>query len=96
MASVKQYTLQLWDIQATTAAKLGSDIRSASMQLRAALLAVDVTIAVVLKLLVDNGTITDAQLVSAANAAKNLTFPTLPLEVTMPEDGSPIPPPDLT
>lgn len=96
MATVKQYALSLWDVQATVAQKLGTDIRSSGLQLRAALLAVDVTIAFVLKLLVDNGgVITDAQLNTAATQIKNATFPPLAAEVTPPGDGSTLPPPDL-
>lgn len=96
MASVKQYALSLWDVQATVAQKLGTDIRSASIQLRAALLAVDVTVAFVLKLLVDNrGVVTDAQLGAAADQIKNASFPPLSTDVTPTGDDSTLPPPDL-
>lgn len=96
MATVKQYALQLWDIQSTVAAKLGCDIRYADLSLRAGLMAVDVTIAVILKLLVDNqGVITDGQLNTAGQNIKNATFPQLPVDVPLPGDGSSAPPPDL-
>lgn len=94
MATVKQYALQLWDVQATTAAKLGSDIRSSGIQLRAALIAMDVTVAMILKLLVDGGTLTDSQLSSAATSVKNASFPPLDGDIVPSGDGS-VPPPNL-
>jgi hypothetical protein len=95
MATVKQYALQLWSLQSTVAAKMGTDIRSASLELRAALLAADVTLAVVLKVLNNNGAFTDAQLSSLADTVAASSFPPLPGEIHVPDDATPVPPPDL-
>jgi hypothetical protein len=95
MATVKQYALQLWDLQAAVAAKLGTDIRTADLQVRAGMLAVDVTLAVVLKVLNTNGAFTDAQMTTLANTVKTTDFPALPWEIPAPSDGTAVPPPDL-
>lgn len=95
MATVKQYAIRLWDIRKTVCQKLGSDITYADITTRAEALASDVVTATVLKVLVDNGVLTDAQLNQAANAIINATFPQLPPVVPSSMDGTPLPDPDL-
>lgn len=95
MATVKQYTLRLWGIRKTVAQKLGTDICTADITTRAEALASDVVTATILKLLVDNGVLTDAQLNAAANAVIGTSFPQLQPVVVSSMDGASVPDPDL-
>lgn len=95
MATVKQYALKLWDIRTTVSRQLGSDIATADAATRAEAMASDVVTATVLKLLVDKGVVTDAQLNAAAAAIMGAAFPQLPVVVASSMDGGPVPDPDL-
>lgn len=96
MATTKQYTLRLWGIRKTVARKLGTDICTADIATRAEALASDVVTATILKLLVDNGALTDAQLNTAADAVIGMNFPQLPpVVISSMDDGTTPPDPDL-
>jgi hypothetical protein len=74
VASIKAYVVNLWDTQTKVAKTLGADLSMGPLRLRAAVLAVDVTIAVVIKTLTDNGVITDTQLQTTLTAAHNAVY----------------------
>jgi hypothetical protein len=93
--TVKQYALRLWGVRKSVTQKLGTDITTADITTRAEMLASDVVTAVVLKLLVDAGVFTDAQINAAANAVVNANFPQLAPVVASSMEGAPVPDPDL-
>jgi len=93
--TVKQYALRLWGVRKTVTQKLGTDITTADIATRAEMLASDVVTAVVLKLLVEKGVFTDAELNAAANAVVNANFPQLQTVVPSSMDGFSVPDPDL-
>lgn len=93
--TVKQYAIRLWDIRKSVSQKLGTDVTTADITSRASALASDVVTATILKLLVDAGVFTDAQLNTAANAIANASFPQLQPVVPSSMDGTPVPDPDL-
>lgn len=95
MTTVKQYAVSLWGIRKAVCRQLGSDITYADIATRAEALAGDVVLATVLKLLVDRGVITDAQLNAAAGAVIGASFPQLQPAVASSMDGAPVPDPDL-
>lgn len=94
--TVKQYAVRLWDIRVAVSRQLGSDVSVADIATRAEAMSSDVVTAVILKLLVDKGVFTDAQLNTAAQAIIGATFPQLPIVVASSMDGAgDVPDPDL-
>jgi hypothetical protein len=71
VATVKQYVQQLAQRQAVIAGKLGSAIDRADKPTRVQNLALLSLLAVVIKTLVDQGVITDAQLIATLNSARD-------------------------
>ena len=96
MATIRQYVDRLWDVQQVVARQLGYDLRQSEIGLRAAILSVDITLAVLVKVFTDAGVITDAALNLAFNRAKLFAYPPLSQSpVIIPEDGSELPGPDI-
>jgi hypothetical protein len=89
MASIATYTRSLWDAQRTIAMKIGMDLRRAPFEVRATVVIVDLTLAVLIKALTDGGVLTDANLSTRMNAVRDATYPTLPYSPpSVPEDGA--------
>jgi|SRR5689334_13484705 len=95
MATVKQYALQLWSAHKTVCQKLGSDITWGSVDERVRVLGTDVMLGTLIKVLVDQGVVTNAQLTAAYNAVTSATFPSLPPDIAAPDTGQTVPDPDL-
>lgn len=95
MATVKQYALQLWGAHKVVSAKLGLNVEWGSADVRTSVIATDVMLGTVLKVLVDKGLVTNADLTAAFNAVAGAAFPSLPSVVPNSSDGQPIPDPDL-
>jgi hypothetical protein len=95
VATLKQYTLKIWQAHRTVSAKLGSDVASGSLEQRAAALSADAMIAILIKCLTDNAILTDAQLNATLTAALSVTYPPLPTTVTPTSDAPVVPDPDL-
>lgn len=94
MASLMNYARTLWDVQQTVSNKLGMDLRRASFEIRCAVLAVDASIALLIKVLTDTGVVSDANLNTAVQAVRAMNIEPLPTQPpVVPEDGSVIPPP---
>lgn len=69
MATVKQYIDQAWTIEKQVAAKYGVDLPSESKTVRVLAKATLAIICVIVKLLVDKGVFTNAELSAAFTAA---------------------------
>lgn len=96
MATVKQYVTSLWEAQQVISRKLGFDIRRAPLEMRCIVLAVDVTLGVVIKVLTDGNVITDAALQTRLNAVRDATYPLQPASVPSPDEVTgEVPAPDL-
>lgn len=95
MATVKQYALRLFKTQKSVAQQLGTDITWGGADARVAALTNDVMLAALIKILVDAGVITDAQLTAAYGAVTSAVFPPQPAVIQSPMDGTPVPDPDL-
>lgn len=95
MATIKQYASQLWATHKTIAQKFGVDVASADRLTRSVALAEDVMLGTLVKILVDKGLITNADLTAAYTAVTNATFPQLPAEVNVTSDNPVAPDPDL-
>ncbi len=80
MATVKQYVTQIWDRQRVIGRKLGSDVGRVDKQTRVLVLSIDVIIAVIVKVLVDKGVVTDAELLAALDAARDDIYADEPTE----------------
>ena len=74
MASLFQYVDQMRDRQMVISRKLGSDIGRTQKQDRVMNLALLILIAVVVKVLVDKGVITDAELLGELNRARDAAY----------------------
>lgn len=93
MATLKQYTRNLWQVHRTVAGKLGLNVTWGEPEQRVLVIADDVMLAVLLKLLVDKGLVTDAELNAAYNAAASAALPKQPPVVAAPgEDEAPAEP----
>jgi hypothetical protein len=76
MATVKQYVVNMRNAQQAVAIKLGSSLADKRSQvLVTSVLAIQ---AVLIKLLVDKGVVTDQELTTALNTALNDTYPDEP------------------
>lgn len=96
MATVKQYVMSLWEAQRVISRKLGFDIRRAPLETRCIVLAVDVTLGVVIKVLTDGGVITDAALQTRMNAVRDAVYPQQPASVPAPDETTgDVPDPDM-
>lgn len=94
MATLFAYARTLWDVQQTVSNKLGYDLRRGSFEIRATILAVDATLALLIKVLTDTEVITDAALNAAVQVVRALDIQPLPTSPPpVPEDGTVIPPP---
>jgi len=94
MATLMTYVRTMWDVQQTVSNKLGYDLRRGSLEMRAAVLSIDATLALLIKVLVDTGVVQDAVLNGAVQQVRNMAInPLPPLPPDIPEDGSPLPPP---
>lgn len=78
MATVKQYTANLWKAHKVVCRKLGMDVSWGDPGERVRVVSSDVMLAGLLKILVDKGVISDADLTAAYTAITNATFPVLP------------------
>lgn len=95
MATLKQYTLKVWQVHKTVASRLGFDVSSGSLEQRAAALGADAAVAMLIKCLTDNGVLTDAQLNATLTTALATAYPPLPPVVTPTSDQPVVPDPDL-
>lgn len=96
MATVKQYVTALWEAQQVISRKLGFDLRRASVEMRCVVLAVDVTLGVVIKVLTDGGVITDQALQTRMNAVRDAAYPQQPASVPAPDETTgDVPDPDM-
>lgn len=78
MATVKQYVTQLRTAQRQIANKLGVDVTQTDRQTRVIIRTILALLAVVIKVLVDQGVITDGQLQTAYQQAMDDTWPAEP------------------
>lgn len=81
MTSVRTYIAQMEERQYQIGLALGCDLSHADKQTRVLNKALLAMIAITMKTLVDQGVITDAQLVATLNAALAENFPDLPISV---------------
>lgn len=96
MAALKVYATSLWKAQRVICQKLGLQVASAPLSERALAVSGDVLLGTLLKVLVDKGLVTDAELNAAYNAAASAAIPPLAIEVTMPtQDGEVAPDPEM-
>lgn len=70
MTTIRQYITKLRDTQQQVGLRMGCDLNSMPKDMRVAVLSVSADLAVLIKVLVDQGLITDVQLTAAYNAAK--------------------------
>lgn len=75
MATVKQYSLNLWKVQKVVMKKLGLDVTWGGPADKISAMGSDVMLAVLIKMLVDKGIVTDAELNAAYTAVASATFP---------------------
>ena len=94
MATVKQYTLNLWRAHKTVCQKLGMDVTYGDPQERVRVISWDVMLAGLVKVLTDKVLVTDAELTAVFNAITSASFPPLPL-VSPPDFDQTVPDPDL-
>jgi hypothetical protein len=80
MATVKAYATQLTQRARVVARMFGADPERSSKELRVLLRTVQIELAVVVKLLVDKGVVTDAELIAAFDAAAADLYPDEPNE----------------
>lgn len=80
MTTVKQYVQQMRDRQAVVARKLGGDVFRSDKTLRVLNLSELTLLAAVVKTLVDNAIITDAQLLATLDAARDDAYTDEPIE----------------
>lgn len=71
MASIVQYTKIMRDAQWSIARKLGADPSTSDKQTRVMMISALVVLATLIKLLVDTGKLTDAQLLAAINQVRS-------------------------
>lgn len=95
MATIKQYAVQLWQTHKTVCQKFGVDVSTSDSRTRTMIVSEDVMLGTLMKILVDKGLITNAELTAAYTAVTNATFPPLPPEVVVTSDGPPPADPDL-
>lgn len=95
MATVKQYAINLWHVHKTVIGKMGIGVEWGSVDARAPVLSTDVLLAMIVKILVDKGVVTDLELSTAATQLTNAAFPQLPSVVANSDDAQPLPDPDL-
>ncbi len=88
MATVKQWTDQLWQRQGMIAAKFGSDISTAPKTDRVLNRSLLLLLGLVVKVLIDKGVVTEVDLLSALDSARDDTYADL-ASVTAPP--SPVP-----
>lgn len=89
MATLKQYGRTLWDLQQTVCNRIGFDIRRAPSDQRAIIIAVDASLSLILKALVDKGVFTDLELNAAVQSVRNTVFQPLGAPPVMGPDDSP-------
>lgn len=75
MATVKQYSLNLWKVQRTVMKKLGLDIAWAGPAEKVPAMASAVMLATLVKILTDKGVVTDAELNTAYTTVRDADFP---------------------
>jgi len=80
MATVKAYVVQLRAAQRQIGTKLGTDVTRIDKQSRVINGSLLALLAVVIKVLVDNGAMTDVQLQTAYQQAMDDTWPDEPIE----------------
>lgn len=95
MATVKQYTMNLWRVHRTVSRKLGLSVDWGSLDERAGVVSTDIMLAGLIKALTDNGVVTDAQLNAVYNAIASAEFPKLPAMIPNTVDGEALAEPDL-
>lgn len=79
MATVKQYVTQAWEIQKAIALKMGVDVRGEPKGVRVMLQSTLVIICVLVKLLVDKGVFTNAEVTAAFDFVRDDDYPDEPL-----------------
>jgi hypothetical protein len=89
VATVKQYTLNLWRFQKTVCRKLGMDPSRGTDAEKAQIISGNVLTAVLIKILTDKGVMTDAELNAAYTAVAGADFPVLRTVLPEPGEGEP-------
>jgi hypothetical protein len=74
VATIAQYTKIMRDTQADIARKLGVDLSSADQQTRAIALSALAVQAMLIKVLVDKGVVSNAELLAASNAVRSANY----------------------
>jgi hypothetical protein len=82
MATIPQYVKTMRDAQWSIASKLGVDLSRADKVTRVLMLSTLAVLAVVVKTIVDQGLITDAQLKATLNTLRQATYTDEPPEPT--------------
>lgn len=95
MATLKAYTRNLWRVHRTVTAKLGLNVTWGVPEQRVLVIADDLMLAGLVKLLVDKGLITDAELNAMYSAVEALALPKQPAVVAAPSEDEAPADPDL-
>lgn len=77
MATVKQYSRNLWTVQKTIMRKLGLDVLWGGPEDKIRAMSGDVMLGTLIKLLTDKGVLTDAELNAAYTAVAAFDFPVI-------------------
>lgn len=75
MPTVKQYSLNLWKVQKVIMSKLGLNVSWSGPEDKARAMTEDIMLGTLLKVLVDKGLVTDAELNAAYTTVATATFP---------------------
>ena len=85
MTSLEQYAQNIWERQKKIAIKSGADITQATKTERVFNKSLVVIIAALMKTLVDQGVITDAQLIATLNLARDADYQDEPFQPPPPD-----------
>lgn len=80
MATAREYATQAWAIEKAIAAKMGLQLEMASKDQRITVRSLLLIIAVLMKLLVDKGVLTNAELTGAFAFIRDDTYPDEPVD----------------
>jgi hypothetical protein len=95
MTTLKAYGRTLWDLQQTVCNRMGFDLRRTSVEVRAVVICIDATFALLINALVTKGVFTDLELNAAVQAVRNTPFSTLGPQPYSPDEAPPVPDPLL-
>lgn len=96
MATIKNYALQIWQVQRTVSEKLGYDLRQADLPFRALAVSTCVLMGCVLRILFLKNVATDPEMATVLGNARDADYPPLPARPPVIDEENLNPPdPDL-